>query len=97
MTDGKRELVYLRALSPVEITKAIRKFEECGYDLRNLEPESGLRLLTEFCRYGIINSDLHEITNPEDPEEEQIEAFELLSTDTIIRLGEAIISMEETR
>ena len=93
MTDKKKERVHLRALSFEEIAKVIRRFEECGYRLQSLEPESGHWLLTEFCRYGIINPDLHEITNPEDPEEEQIEAFELLPVDTVIELGEAIISM----
>lgn len=93
MTNKKKELVHLRALSFDEIAEVIRRFEECGYSLQNLEPESGHWLLTEFCRYGIVNPDLHEIANPEDPEEEWAEVFELLPVNTIIELGEAIMSM----
>ena len=87
------EDIEIRPLTDVEIAKIFKKVENSGFDTTDPKLSDNYILQVEACRFGIVDKSLHEIYNPEDPEEDQKEVFELMIGNSLAEIGRAIISI----
>lgn len=85
--------IEIRPLTEGEIAKVFKKVEDAGFSTSDPKLSDNYILQVEACRYGITDKSLHEIINPEDPEEDQKEVFESMIGNALIEIGREIINI----
>lgn len=85
--------VEIRPLTDAEIAKIFKKVEDAGFNTTDPKLSDNYMLQVEACKFGLVDKSLHEIVNPEDPEDEQKEVFEFLIGNAQAEIGRAIISI----
>jgi hypothetical protein len=85
--------IEIRPLTEGEIAKVFKKVEDAGFSTSDPKLSDNYLLQVEACRYGITDKSLHEIINPDDPEEDQKEVFESMIGNALIEIGREIINI----